>query len=299
IHEQMTADELRNVFHVEHHSLVPDYHLVTLTHHLARRNIPSGHPLNTHATNTVKVPHDKSQTKSQRKWHTETSPPSLLNDEMFIKAKENIKDVDIIGDLNNTVSLHFGLTNSSEISDNESSSSDKEHVVEDQEVDVHKIDLEAFGKLLNLVLRKQEGLFKKEGLKVWKATTNESQPHGVDYEEMTTEDDEDLGELYQDEENSAALLIRRHPKHGKLIVEGSIGHELVIRPIPDTMTAAVQDDEMFLDPASMADMVSIDTGRPLMKRKREDQDELRRALNGARHVIIKRDPATGDHLSDY
>lgn len=32
------------------------------------------------------------------------------------------------------------------------------------------------------------------------------------------EDGEDIGELYQDEENGAALLIRRHPKHGKLMV---------------------------------------------------------------------------------
>ena len=45
--------------------------------------------------------------------------------------------------------------------------------------------------------------------------------------------------------------------------EGSIGHDLVIRPIPDSMTSAAQDDEMFMDPSSMADMVSIDTGLPL------------------------------------
>lgn len=47
--------------------------------------------------------------------------------------------------------------------------------------------------------------------------------------------------------------------------EGSIGHELVIRPIPDSMVAPAQDDEMFMDPSSMADMVSIDTGLPLGK----------------------------------
>ncbi|KOB69088.1 A disintegrin and metalloproteinase with thrombospondin motifs like, partial [Operophtera brumata] len=91
------------------------------------------------------------------------------------------------------------------------------------------------------------------------------------------EDDEELGDLYQDEENGAALLIRKHPKHGKLLVEGSIGHDLVIRPIPDSMTGA-QDDEMFMDPGNMADM---------------------RALNGAHHIVIMRQPLEGDHLSDF
>ncbi|XP_028166740.1 A disintegrin and metalloproteinase with thrombospondin motifs 2 isoform X3 [Ostrinia furnacalis] len=290
----MTADELRNVFHVEHQTSVPDYHLVSLTHHLARRHIPSGHSSNTHSLNPGKIPHEKTVSKP---WKTETSPPSLLNDEMFVKAKEYIKDVDIIGDLNNTVSLEFAVSNSSEVSD----VSDKEHVVEDQDDDVHKIEMEAFGKKLNLVLKKQEGLFKKEGLKMWKVLTNETQPHGVDYEEMTSDGEEDLGELYQDEENGAALLIRRHPKHGRLMVEGSIGHSLVIRPLPDSVAAPAQDDEMFMDPASMADMVSIDTGRPIMSRNKEDQERLRQALNGAHHVIIKRDPSQEehDHLSDY
>ncbi|XP_059055715.1 A disintegrin and metalloproteinase with thrombospondin motifs like [Achroia grisella] len=301
IHEHMTPDELRNVFHVDHHSLVPQYHLVHLTHHLSRRHITTGHAANTYSPNSSKIPHEKTTNERPTKI---ANPPSLLNDEMFVRAKQYIKDVDIIGDLNNTVSVEFGVTNSSEISDSEFSGSnsengDKEHIVTDQEDGVHRIDLEAFGKQLSLVLKKQEGLFKKDGLKVWKALTNESQPHGVDYEELNSEGEEDLGELYQDEKNGAALLIRRHPQHGKLVVEGSIGHELVIRPVPDSMTAPAQDDEMFMDPASLSDMVSIDTGLPLLKREKGDQDKLRQALNGAKHVIIKRDPATDDHLGDY
>ncbi|XP_037296718.1 A disintegrin and metalloproteinase with thrombospondin motifs 16 isoform X3 [Manduca sexta] len=290
IHEHMTPDELQHVFHVEHHSRVPEYHLVQLTHHLSRRHIATSHSTNSHNATSSKIPHEKNFKEKA------PSPPSLLNDEMFVKVKEYIKDVDIIGDLNNTVSVRFG--DNSSVSDSEGVLSDKVHAVEDQDLDVHKIDLEAFGRQLKLVLKRQEGLFKKDGLKVWRALKNESQPHGVDYEEMATED-EDLGDLYQDEENGAALLIRRHPKHGKLMVEGSIGHDLVIRPIPDSMTAAVQDDEMFMDPSSMADMVSIDTGLPILKRKREEQQRLQRALNGAHHVIIKRDPAQIDHLSDY
>lgn len=180
IHEHMTTDELRNVFHVDHLSHVPQYHLVHLTHHLSRRNIPTSHSSNSHSPNTGKVPHEKisKSTKSD-------NPPSLLNDEMFVKAKENIKDVDIIGDLNNTVSVQFNVSNSSEVNDSVSVG-DTEHPVEDQGDDVHKIELEAFGRLLKLVLKKQEGLVKKDGLKMWRVLTNDSQPHGVDYEEMSS-----------------------------------------------------------------------------------------------------------------
>lgn len=300
IHEHMTVDELRNVFHVEQHSLVPEYHLVQLTHHLARRHIPATHAINSHTNSKEKIPHEKTTSKVVK---TESSPPSLLNDEMFVKAKEyNIKDVDIIGDLNKTVSVHFSVTNSSEVNDNVPDSeklSDHEHSVNEQEDGVHKIDLEAFGRQLKLVLKKQEGLLKKDGLKMWRALKNESQPHGVDYEEMVTEDDDEIGDLYQDEANGAALLIRRHPRQGRLLVEGSIGHDLVIRPIPESMSDPAQDDEMFLDPKNMEDLVSIDTGLPILKRKKEDQVRLQRALSGAQHVIIKRDPVEADHLSDY
>lgn len=170
----MTSDELRSVFHVEHHSNVPKYHLVHLTHHLSRRNVAASHPSNSHnqMPSSGKVPHEKI-----------TNPaPSLLNDQMYVKARKHIKDVDIIGDLNNTVNLQFSVSSSSDsVSDG-----DKEHAVEDQEDDVHRIELEAFGKQLKLVLRKQEGLVKKDGLKIWRALTNESLPHGVDYEEMET-----------------------------------------------------------------------------------------------------------------
>lgn len=162
IHHHMTPHELQYVFHVEQQDIVPQYHLVHLNHHLSRRHIP-GTSANSFTNNEGKIPHEK-----HYKYKTETSPPSLLNDEMF-KAG-GLKDV--IGDLNDTVSVNFDVG---------SSESDSEVLS-----DVHKIDLEAFGKQLSLVLRKQEGLVKKEGLKMWRAVTNETQPHGVDYEEMRT-----------------------------------------------------------------------------------------------------------------
>lgn len=179
----MTTDELRSVFHVEHHSLVPEYHLVQLTHHLTRRHIPNAHTTNAHSPNSGKTLHEKTNTEKQ--WKVDNNPPSLLNDEMFVKAKQYIKDVDIIGELNNTVTVQFGASNSSEI-DSASDLSDNEHEIELDDSDVHKIDLEVFGRQMKLVLKKQEGLLKKDGLKMWHALRNDSQPHGVDYEEMVS-----------------------------------------------------------------------------------------------------------------
>lgn len=173
---------------MEHHSLVPEYHLVHLTHHLSRRHVPSSHQKNQNQLNQGKTPHEKTRTKP---WRTETEPPSLLNDEMFVRARETIKDVDLIGDLNKTVELSFDVSDSkSSESDSASESdalseaSDAEVLVKNQEEGVHKIELEAFGKSMKLVLRRQEGLLKKDGLKMWNVLRNESQPHGVDYEEM-------------------------------------------------------------------------------------------------------------------
>ncbi|GBP71601.1 hypothetical protein EVAR_10814_1 [Eumeta japonica] len=192
IHEHMTPDELRNTFHVDHKSKVPEYHLVHLTHHLSRRHVSSNHPL----TSQSKIPHEKTPQNNRKPWKTETEPPSLLNDEMFTKIKELSQDVDIIGDLNNTMNVEFGVRNSSESetddrgdtpnSDRAPSRGDVEHVDGDQDGDIHRIDLEAFGRLMNLVLKKQEGLVKKDGLKMWRAYKNDTQPHGIDYEEMKT-----------------------------------------------------------------------------------------------------------------
>lgn len=167
----MTPDELRSVFHVDHHSLVPQYHIIHL-HHLSRRHIPTSHTNN--KINNEKTPHEK----HDKKWK-QNNPPSLLNDEMFLKAKQ-LKDVDIIGELNNTVNVNFSA-NSSEV---DSEFSDLEDLQDGLEKDVHKVELVAFGRHLKLTLKKQEGLLKKDGLKLWRVEGNDTMPHGVDYVEM-------------------------------------------------------------------------------------------------------------------
>ncbi|XP_072948350.1 A disintegrin and metalloproteinase with thrombospondin motifs like [Epargyreus clarus] len=290
IHEHMTAAELQQVFQVEHHTHVPQYHPVQLTHHISRRNVPIDHPANTRSRKPERSNHDAVN-------DLKTSQQLLKNDELFIKGKQYIKDMI---QLNNKKSEQFVASSSSEnIGDgsNGDEIQDKEHAVEEQETDVHKIELEAFGKQIKLVLKKQEGLVSKDGLRMWRAIRDESQPFGVAYEEINSEGEEEIGDLYHDDENGAALLIRRHPKHKSLLVEGSIGDDLVIKAIPDSMTIAAQKDDGFMDSSRMAN--SVEAGLAFGKRKSTEQKRLKLALRGAQHVIIKRDIVHNNSLSDY
>ncbi len=45
------------------------------------------------------------------------------------------------------------------------------------------------------------------------------------------QDDEDLGEAYQDERNQAALLLYRDREDGALLMDGTIGDDLVVKPM--------------------------------------------------------------------
>ncbi|XP_055307173.1 A disintegrin and metalloproteinase with thrombospondin motifs like, partial [Sitodiplosis mosellana] len=49
---------------------------------------------------------------------------------------------------------------------------------------------------------------------------------------METEPSEHIGEVFQDERNMAAILMRRQLENGDLLMEGSIGQDVVIKPVP-------------------------------------------------------------------
>ncbi|KAF5308591.1 hypothetical protein FQR65_LT06139, partial [Abscondita terminalis] len=174
------------------------------------------------------------------------------------------------------------------------------------------IRLTAFGKNLNLSLTKNSGLLKTSGLKLWTVEPNATAQHGIEYVEIP-EGEEDIGNVYQDEENEAAFLIRRDDENGGLIVEGSIGSDLIVRPIPKRLhsnqnaaqvsettteksTTIAQendrdDDEMFLDEdGELSSEVAIDTGLPI---KRNVQSQ------GHQHIVYKRKNVEEDTLSDY
>ncbi|KYB26314.1 A disintegrin and metalloproteinase with thrombospondin motifs 16-like Protein [Tribolium castaneum] len=157
-----------------------------------------------------------------------------------------------------------------------------------------ELKLKVFGKHLNLTLIPNRGLYKKNKLKIWTVEPNATAQHGVEYVELP-ETDEDIGDIYQDEENQAAILLRNH--NDTVIVEGSIGADLVIRPIPPRLLDAKDkpthdDDEMFLDAdGELSSEVAIDTGLPIKRKKQK--------IQGHRHIVYKRNGNHEDTMSDY
>ncbi|XP_017774534.1 PREDICTED: A disintegrin and metalloproteinase with thrombospondin motifs 1 isoform X2 [Nicrophorus vespilloides] len=183
------------------------------------------------------------------------------------------------------------------------------------------VKLRAFGRPLNLSLVKTEGLFKKSGLKIWSVEPNATSQHGVEYIELP-ESHEDIGEIYQDEENQAAILLRNDDILGHLLLEGSIGHDLVIKPVPSRLhpiavattpkapqretttkkssTNNEYDDEMFLDAdGELSGEVAIDTGRPLHRKSSTDDIVNLETEQTAHHIVFKRRDGHEDTDSDY
>ncbi|KAF5298699.1 hypothetical protein FQA39_LY11709 [Lamprigera yunnana] len=179
--------------------------------------------------------------------------------------------------------------------------------------------LTAFGKDLNLSLTKNSGLLKTNGLKLWTIEPNATAQHGIEYVEIP-EGEEEVGDVYQDEENEAALLIRNDGQNGAVIIEGSIGSDLIVRPIPkrlhpkltkqnmttpkplnETTEKATlplendrDDDEMFLDEdGELSSEVAIDTGLPIKRNVQNKQSQ------GHQHIVYKRKGFEDDTLSDY
>ncbi|XP_043066303.1 A disintegrin and metalloproteinase with thrombospondin motifs like isoform X5 [Drosophila bipectinata] len=104
----------------------------------------------------------------------------------------------------------------------------------------HNVSFSAFGQNLNLSLRATQGLFKgaPHELRMWSVGSEPNATHGLDLQEIAQEEHHknQVGEVFQDEQNMAAILMRRHEKTGDLIMEGSIGHDLVIKPLPHELS---------------------------------------------------------------
>lgn len=135
----MSAEELRNVFHVDHHSSVPEYRLIQLNHHVSKRHVLAGHSSNVVSSFGGKSAHDKASKDDLKRANKFFAGPGKLQDTLTVD--------------------------------------------EELEDGVHRIRFEAFGEPVELKLRKTEGLFKKEGLKMWTVVSNETQPHGVEFVE--------------------------------------------------------------------------------------------------------------------
>ncbi|XP_023723551.1 A disintegrin and metalloproteinase with thrombospondin motifs adt-2 isoform X2 [Cryptotermes secundus] len=166
---------------------------------------------------------------------------------------------------------------------------------------LHRLKLTAFGNDVNLKLQRTEGLFTGGTLRMWTAEPNSTQAQDVEYRELPQNDD--IGDVYQDEDNMAALLVHRDAKNGGLLVEGTIGHDLVVKPVPASVQQHLDkqplhsehgDDEMFLDEDGehIQEDVVVDSGFPLRRI---------RSTKPQQHIVYRRSSAHNEELesSDY
>ncbi|XP_028966773.1 A disintegrin and metalloproteinase with thrombospondin motifs 6 [Galendromus occidentalis] len=186
------------------------------------------------------------------------------------------------------------------------------------------LSLQAFGKRIKLNLSKNEDFQRRvEGLKMFTMSTTSR--GGV---EIRAADDSNSEERsspvtpYVDEANNAALLLSRYPAGG-FQVEGTVGHDLVIAPVPEGLRnetfydeeEGTADDEMFLDEDDFQTTSSSVPTSPSKKPKKsknpkkylpgmEKKQKLKKYKSSKEsksvHFVYKRDPqGVHDAHSDF
>ncbi|XP_011305157.1 A disintegrin and metalloproteinase with thrombospondin motifs 1 [Fopius arisanus] len=147
-----------------------------------------------------------------------------------------------------------------------------------------EIHLRAFGKNYNLSLESTKGLLKPEKhVPMWTVSRNTSSPDGLEYEEVP-EGSADIGDIYQDADNMASILLHRDT-NGKVLVEGNIGSELVIRSLPERIRNEIV--------PSIADLNQENQLPNLMRSKRDFSQTHH-------HVVFRRvERPIADEYSDF
>ncbi|XP_036333481.1 A disintegrin and metalloproteinase with thrombospondin motifs 8 isoform X4 [Rhagoletis pomonella] len=250
-HKQMSPTQLQSVFHVESADAVPHYEVVQLLHHSFDDGVAAAAPLPEHyrrrrrrsinsisldtdARVPLKEPHHVKKDLSKNPYYSELKAAASAPGAGGANSLEQATRGKFAGDL--------------------------------RELKEHKVSLNAFGENLNLTLKQTDSLFKggsPHSLRMWTVREEANATHGLDMEEVFDEDaqsSDQIGQVYQDESNMAAILMRRHLETGDLIMEGSIGHEMVIKPLPH---------------------------------------ELSPNPDAAHHIVYKRDAQPLEHLSDF
>lgn len=274
IHRQMSTEQLQEVFHVDHPDSVPHYELIQLTHHTnqpsfhyrRKRSIEtapsskvggsSGNSLPGGATNNHHVKKDLSKVKFSEKVSESQVPAKKRT-----VAKQATTTT-------TTAAAPFAIVASEQeqilpemqpqsqqqqqqqpesVDVNESERSDDSNSrlsdVSIRDINQHRVSFSAFGENLNLTLEKTEGLFRDgpHSLRMWNVRVDPNATQGLAYEEIHEEnpaEEDSFGNIYQDQQNMAAVLMRKHLESGDLMMEGSIGHELVIKPVPTDISRA-------------------------------------------------------------
>nr|XP_036231653.1 uncharacterized protein LOC106618314 isoform X2 [Bactrocera oleae] len=247
-HKQMSPTQLQSVFHVDDVNAVPHYEVVQLLHnsfddglaslpeHYRRRRRRSinSDAFNADARLTIKEPHHVKKDLSKNPYYSELKAAANTPGAGGVNSLQQATNGKFVGDL--------------------------------RELKEHKVSFNAFGENLNLTLKRTDSLFKggsPHTLRMWTVRDEANATHGLDLQEVfdeNAESSEQIGEVFQDEANMAAILMRRHLETGDLVMEGSIGHEMVIKPLPH---------------------------------------ELSPNPDTAHHIVYKREAQSLEHLSDF
>ncbi|XP_067215398.1 A disintegrin and metalloproteinase with thrombospondin motifs like isoform X2 [Linepithema humile] len=145
-----------------------------------------------------------------------------------------------------------------------------------------QIHLRAFGKDISLSLKPTEGLLTANSLPMWTVTKNTSQPDGLHYERVK-DVNVDIGDIYQDTENMASILLH-HDTTGKVRIDGTIGSELIIRPLPERVLQEVVNKTPALHESKLLPNVTRNEG----------------LKHTSHHIVFKKvDQPAGDEYNDF
>lgn len=126
------------------------------------------------------------------------------------------------------------------------------------------VRLDAFGRKMRLNLKDNNDFNERaKDMKVYIAETSKNGKLRY-MEDPSASDASNMGTSYHDEESMAAIFLDHNSK-GKVQLHGTIGNDLVIKPIPESLrsedhpmlnelSADPNDDEMFLNEDEIADM---------------------------------------------
>jgi hypothetical protein len=159
------------------------------------------------------------------------------------------------------------------------------------------VSFNAFGKDVRLQLRKNPHLV-KQSLRMWIAESDESSKN-ISYKELPQETEEDIGEAYQDEDNQAAFLIHHDKSDGSLLMDGMVGSNLVVKPMPVGLRHHVlsprEADEAFLDD-EMGDKWAVKSGFPYINESTPVSPASQNKTKGV-HIVYEMKPI--ESHSDY
>jgi len=199
---------------------------------------------------------------------------------------------------------------------------------------IHQIGLDAFGQRFELELNRNLNLVPSQRrLNVFYADKDRED---IVYATNKEDDDDELGDLWQDEQNMAALLLYKQSGRNQYSLDGTIGEELVVKPAPESVTKFasqfsrlpdwdnwgantlanssrrrddidIEDEEelpvdyAFLDEDELSDYNAIGSELRSMRRRRRSSELGREPCleTGAHIVFRRRRPESETHHSDY